>query len=470
MALLYQAGPFLIVTRLTEIIEPTILLVMIKHQYLEQVVDLIDPAITRLNNCNKSQVKEWILKEDASALRNVDGSFALMAREGKSVKLARSMDRPIRYFLAKKEDGPVLIVAERIDQILNWLKQEHLEDQFHPAYTRMVPAHYIAHLELIGCPDPDARHVRYFEPRRNSQPENLDQIGKNYISALFAEVEKWIDHIPEKDPIGVCFSGGIDSGAVFLATYLTMSRKGMNLSRLKAFTLHVESGPDLEQAQKFLSALNLSLFLEPIEVTKSSIDIEQTIKVIEDYKILDVECAAMGLALLSRIRELYPDWKYLIDGDGGDENLKDYPIHENPELTIRSVINNLMLYHEGWGVGKFKHSQTYSGGLSRSYTRSYAPARKFGFEAFSPFTRPDVIEVSEGIPFEKLTQYNVDKLYDLKGEVIKRGFKIIENIDFPVFEKRRFQHGAISENELRNILPKSEMECRRKFLTMYGAF
>ena len=45
-----------------------------------------------------------------------------------------------------------------------------------------------------------------------------------------------------------------------------------------------------------------------------------------------------------------PAWTYLADGDGGDENLKDYPIEENPELTIGSVLNNLMLYHEGWGV------------------------------------------------------------------------------------------------------------------------
>jgi len=35
--------------------------------------------------------------------------------------------------------------------------------------------------------------------------------------------------------------------------------------------------------------------------------------------------------------------------------LKDYPIEENPELTIRSVVNNLMLYQEGWGVGRIKH-------------------------------------------------------------------------------------------------------------------
>src|SRR5438105_15914316 len=141
------------------------------------------------------------------------------------------------------------------------------------------------------------------------------------------------------------------------------------------------------------------MFHEPIEADLGSLNIPETLRVLEDYKPLDVECASMGLTLCRGIRARYPDWRYLIDGDGGDENLKDYPIEENPELTIRSVVGNLMLYQEGWGVGKIKHSLTYSGGLSRSYARTYAPARALGFEGFSPFMRPAVMEIAEGIPF-----------------------------------------------------------------------
>ena len=33
--------------------------------------------------------------------------------------------------------------------------------------------------------------------------------------------------------------------------------------------------------------------------------------------------------------------------------------------TINSVLNNTMLYQEGWGVEAIKHSLTYSGGQSR---------------------------------------------------------------------------------------------------------
>ena len=158
-------------------------------------------------------------------------------------------------------------------------------------------------------------------------------------------------------------------------------------------------------------------------------------RVLEDYKPLDVECASVGLLLHRGIRERYPEWRYLLDGDGGDENLKDYPIEENPELTIRSVVNNLMLYQEGWGVGKIKHSLTYSGGLSRGYVRSYAPARRYGFEDFSPFTRPSVVDVAEGIPFAALTQYDVPTLYSLKGEIARRGVRAITGRDMPVYPK-----------------------------------
>ena len=193
-----------------------------------------------------------------------------------------------------------------------------------------------------------------------------------------------------------------------------------------------------------------------------------TLRVLEDYKSLDVQCAAMGLLLCKGIRQRYPEWRHLADGDGGDENLKDYPIEENPELTIRSVVDNLMLYQEGWGVGRIKHSLTYSGGLSRSYARTYAPASQYGFAGFSPYTRPAVIEVAEGIPFPELTRYDVPTLYSLKGEIVRRGIKAVTGMDMPVFQKRRFQHGATSADVMRLQLGQSERDYRHAFEQFYG--
>jgi asparagine synthase (glutamine-hydrolysing) len=436
-------------------------------EYIERVVDLLDPALNRIYNMSVEDGRARVLRNDAGAVREIEGSFALLARDGKTVRMARSLDRPMRYFLAKRAEGPALIVADRIDAIHEQLKREGLADQFHPSYTRMVPAHYIVEIQLVGCPDPDPVYTRFFNPQRNKFSTDLDEIGRAYIGALSDEIVKWLQRIPDNQPIGVCFSGGIDSGAVFLTTYHVMRKLGITPSRLKAFTLTFGEGPDLQQAREFLERLGLGMFLEPIEADLASIDVRETIRVLEDYKPLDVECASMGLTLCRSIRERYPEWRCLLDGDGGDENLKDYPIEENPELTIRSVVHNTMLYQEGWGVGKIKHSLTYSGGLSRGYARTYAPARRYGFEGFSPFTQPNVIEVAEGIPFIALTDYSVEKLYALKGEIVARGVKAITGFDMPVFQKRRFQHGALRVEQLRQRMPNREAEFRKQFLAMY---
>lgn len=432
--------------------------------YVERVVDLTDPTLNRIHNMSLDDAITRVRQGASEGVAGIEGSFALLARNGRTVRMARTLDRPMRYFLAKRQEGPALIVADRIDTIRRQLEAEGLDDQFHPNYTRMVPAHYVVSIELIGCPDPDPVYTRFFTPTPNQLPANLPEIGARYISALAAELARHLQSLPSNAPIGVAFSGGIDSGAVFLTTYHVMRQLGMNPARLKAFTLNLGDGPDLLQASAFLEPLGLSLFLEPIIADPTDLDVEEAIRLIEDYKPLDVECALMALALCRGIRKQYPEWQHLIDGDGGDENLKAYPIEENSELTIRSVVHNPLLYHEGWGVGRIKHSLTYSGGLSRGYVRTYAPGRSLGFDTFSPFTRPSVIAVSEAIPFIQLTDYDVPALYALKGTIVHHGVQAITGFDMPTFPKRRFQHGAINADTLRSLLPARESDYRRKFL------
>ena len=439
------------------------------HEYVNRVVDLTDPGKNIIYNMTKEEAVELVREGNTEGVRTIDGQFALVAVEGKTIRMARSIGRPLRFFIAKLKEGPCLVLAERIDTIFNWLKQEGLDDQFHPSYTRMAPAHYITTIELLGCPDPSPVHQRFFTPRRNSlKGTPVDEIGRAYMGALYGEIKKWLEHEASSGPVGVSFSAGVDSGSVFLLTYHALLELGESPSRLKAFTLSVDGGgADLKQAREFLKALGLELFLEPIEVKASGLDWKRTIRVVEDYKPLDIQAATMNLALLEGIRKRYPEWIYMIDGDGGDENMKDYPIEENPELTIRSVLNNLMLYHEGWGVGKMKHSLTYSGGLSRGYMRTYTTADTMGFRGFSPYTLENVIEIAEGIPFIELTGWDHEKLYALKGQVVAAGVKAITGMDMPVFEKRRFQHGAASGEAFRDHFPEKELTYRKEFLSNY---
>lgn len=439
------------------------------QEYISRVIDLTHPEKNIIHNMTNEEARQVLKSGDSEAVRKIDGQFALLAVEGRTIRLARSIGRPLRYFIAKRAEGPNLIVAERIDAIYNYLKAEGLDDQYHPSYTRMAPAHYITTIQLLGCPDPNPEYERFFTPARNKYPkDDLGKLGVAYMDVLYREIKKWLQNRANTGPIGVSFSAGVDSGSVFLLTYHALLELGESPSRLKAFTLSVDGGgADVQQARQFLEKVGLGLFLEEIAVSSSDLDWKKAVRIVEDYKPLDIQAATMNVALLEGIRARYPDWKYLLDGDGGDENMKDYPIEENPELTIKSVLNNLMLYQEGWGVHSMKHSITYSGGLSRSHTRTSAPAEALGFEGYSPYTLPNVIEIAEGIPFIELTDWKHDKLYDLKGSIVAAGVRAITGMDMPVFPKRRFQHGAVEKPVFQHLFPEKDIAYRRAFQSMY---
>ena len=114
-----------------------------------------------------------------------------------------------------------------------------------------------------------------------------------------------------------------------------------------------------------------------------------------------------------------------------------------------------------------KHSLTYSGGMSRGFMRTYAPADTLGFENLSPYTLPNVIEVAEGVPFIQMTDWDHEKLYNLKGELVRLGIKNVTGMDMPVFPKRRFQHGAASSSTFGEHFPGTDLVYRKEFQGIY---
>jgi asparagine synthase (glutamine-hydrolysing) len=434
-----------------------------------RVIDLVPAEGQRLWNVDVAEARRRLLSADPADVLAIEGSWALWAQEGERVCLARSLDRPLRYFLAKDASGPALIVAERIDAIEQALRAEGWESQFHPTYTRMVPAHHVTTLRLVGCPDPNPVYRRFFDPPRGVLPADLDVIGRAYVGALADEVRRWLALQDPRAPIGVPFSGGVDSGAVLLALYRALVDSGQSPARLKAFTLAVGAGGDAPQARAFLRRLDLEVFGETVEASAEDLRLEEAVAVgvIEDYKPLDVQCAAVAMTLFAGIRARYPEWSLLVDGDGGDENLKDYPVEENAELTIRSVVNNRMLYQEGWGCESIKHSLTFSGGYSRGCVRTYASALRHGFVGWSPFTAPRVVAVAEAIPFAELTGGSPARLYALKGEVVARGVRSVLGFEMPVFPKRRFQEGAA--DPALGLFAAGEAAYRGRFLRHFRA-
>src|SRR3954469_10945704 len=183
---------------------------------IAKIVNLIRPETQRLWSTTLDDAFVRLLSDDPQAVLGVSGSFALVAQDGQRVLLARSLDRPMRYFLAKAAEGPVLIVAERIDEIAAELARRGWSDQFHPSYTRMVPAHHVTTLHLVGCPDPNPIHRRFFDPPREPLPPTVEVLGRYYIEALYDELRHWLTTQSPTKAIGVPFSGGIDSGSVLV--------------------------------------------------------------------------------------------------------------------------------------------------------------------------------------------------------------------------------------------------------------
>jgi asparagine synthase (glutamine-hydrolysing) len=116
---------------------------------VRQIVSLVDPAANVLLNMTADEAAAAVASGDAQRVRQIDGQFAIVQQVGNLVRLARSIGRPMRYFLAKQIDGPLLVVAERIDEIRDYLASLGLAGQFHPRTDARI------FLKSPHCPDPN---------------------------------------------------------------------------------------------------------------------------------------------------------------------------------------------------------------------------------------------------------------------------------------------------------------------------
>jgi asparagine synthase (glutamine-hydrolysing) len=431
---------------------------------VERLVDRVGPREVALTGATLADVASAMHAGDAVRLAATDGHFAAVAREGQTVRLARTLGLPLRYFVAKMFHGPFLVVADRIDALYAYCCEQKIGWQFDPAYTRMIPAHYLVEIDQVGCPDPNPRYQRFFTPPVGDGPHDVAALGAAYVLAAYETTRQWIGQLPPTAPIAILFSGGVDSSSVFLIARQALRDLGRDPALARAFTLDLGGGRDAAQSERWVRELGLKAQWEPVRLEGVVPDLEAAISAIEDYHPLDVECAAAGLLLLQAIRERYPSLRHVLDGDGGDENLKAYPL-EDSDLTLSSILRNPLLCQEGWGIDAIKHSLVYSGGLSRSYVRTYAPAHQMGFAAFSPYTTRSAIAAAQRIPFEALLHGSAERLYAVKAEVVRAGVEAVTGIRMPVFPKRRFQEGAGGKSYRRWRVSKAW--CRQVFLRQW---
>jgi asparagine synthase (glutamine-hydrolysing) len=138
------------------------------NQPIARVINLIADHSQHLWSGDLTAARRALLAANPTAVLGINGSFALVAQDGERVVLVRSLERPLRYFLAKATDGPVLIVAERIDEM--WpAPRRGWADQFHPSYAH-GPGALRDDAPFDRMPRSQSSYRRFFDPPRGALP------------------------------------------------------------------------------------------------------------------------------------------------------------------------------------------------------------------------------------------------------------------------------------------------------------
>ena len=87
---------------------------------VERLVDIVGSRASALSGASFEQIECAVQQADITTLRASDGHFAATARDEQTVRLARTIGLPLRYFVAKMFHGPFLVVSDRIDRLYAW--------------------------------------------------------------------------------------------------------------------------------------------------------------------------------------------------------------------------------------------------------------------------------------------------------------------------------------------------------------
>ncbi len=271
----------------------------------------------------------------------------------------------------------------------------------------MVPAHHVTTLRLVGCPDPNPIHRRFFDPPR----ETLAGGSRCHRpplrgGALLASCDAGSPRRTRRRRSASRFPAASTAAPCCCASTSCCSTRGSRpRDSRRSRSRWTGRGTTRARRASSCGAADLEMLGETIDVPSSALDPLRAVAVIEDYKPLDVECATVNLALLAGIRERYPE---LAAARGRrrrrrePQGLSDRgePRAHDPQRRQQS---HAVPGRAGESIPSSTRSRTRAG-YSRGCVRGYACARALRFVDFSPYTRPSVIAVAEAIPFAALTR------------------------------------------------------------------
>jgi len=175
-----------------------------------------------------------------------------------------------------------------------------------------------------------------YRARNGSAMGARGELAVELKEALKVAVAKRVD---TDLPVGVIYSGGIDSSVV-------LSEAVKHHGEVTAFTIGTKGSEDVEVSQRFCKEKNIRqiiIAMEQKDIRQETI--RQAIEVTELNEYLDIINAVISLPLFARIHE--EGIKVVLGGDGSDELFAGYHMyrHVSQEDEVKLFLHNLMSLH-----------------------------------------------------------------------------------------------------------------------------
>ena len=235
---------------------------------IARLVDLVDPGRQQILNLSVDEARGRLLDDDPAAVLGIHGSFALAARDVERCAWRAASTGRCATSWPRRRDGPCWSSPSASTRSARCLEAEGYGGQFHPTYTRMVPAHHVTRVGWSAAPTRTPSTGASSIRRAACCPPTGDEIGRALRGRALRRGPRLDRALARARADRRAASPAASTAARSCsALYRALLDSGQSAARLKAFTLAVDGGgEDLAQARAFLRRLELELLGETIEV------------------------------------------------------------------------------------------------------------------------------------------------------------------------------------------------------------
>ena len=162
---------------------------------VERVVDLVDPAVNRIDNMSLAQARERVATGRADAVRG-DRRLLRAGRAGRGNGAAGAVARPAAALFPRQARGGAGARRRRTasTRSTRYLAARGTRRAVPSRATRgWCPRTTSSRSSSSGCPDPDADLHAVLHPERATAPADRDRSsGARYVGALAREIARWL--------------------------------------------------------------------------------------------------------------------------------------------------------------------------------------------------------------------------------------------------------------------------------------